>query len=153
MMNETEKNYYEILEIATNANPDEVQNGYTLAKSAYGHDSLALYSLMSKEECNTILGLIEEAYTIISDPSKRTQYDDARGINLRYLGHHVHAPSTYNQQQQSQMNIDKQGNHTQRNITKLVATSKYSLDFEENANFESEIEQTIDFTGEFLRKN
>lgn len=75
------KNYYEVLEIPSTARSEEIYHCYQRAKSAYSSDSLALYSLMSPEECRNILELVEEAYSILSDPTKRKRYDEARGIN------------------------------------------------------------------------
>jgi hypothetical protein len=78
------KNYYEVLEIPSTARSEEVYHSYQRAKSAYSSDSLALYSLMSAEECRNVLELVEEAYSILSDPMKRKRYDEARGINREY---------------------------------------------------------------------
>jgi len=75
------KNYYEVLEIPSTARSEEIYHSYQRAKSAYSTDSLALYSLMSQEECRNVLELVEEAYSILSDPMKRKRYDEARGIN------------------------------------------------------------------------
>lgn len=75
------KNYYEVLEISTNARAEDIYHSYQRAKMAYSNDSLALYSLISQEECRNILELIDEAYSILSDPNKRKRYDEARGIN------------------------------------------------------------------------
>ena len=75
------KNYYEVLEIPSTAKTEEIYHSYQRAKMAYSNDSVALYSLMSHEECRNILDLVEEAYSILSDPNKRRRYDEARGIN------------------------------------------------------------------------
>ena len=75
------KNYYEVLEIPATAKSEDIYHSYQRAKMAYSTDSLALYSLMSPEECRNILELVEEAYSILSDPSKRKRYDEARGLN------------------------------------------------------------------------
>jgi|GEM_PF-516606 len=74
------KNYYDVLEISTIATSAEVHEGYLRAKNAYSQDSLALYSLMGQAECNSMISLVEEAYSILCDPNKRRQYDSARGI-------------------------------------------------------------------------
>ena len=39
---------------------------------------------MSNEECRNILELVEEAYSILSDPSKRKRYDEVRGFNREF---------------------------------------------------------------------
>ena len=39
---------------------------------------------MSAEECRNVLELVEEAYSILSDPMKRKRYDEARGINREF---------------------------------------------------------------------
>jgi curved DNA-binding protein CbpA len=84
MINRDLKNYYEVLEIPSTARSEEIYRCYQRAKSAYSSDSLALYSLMSQEECKNVLELVEEAYSILSDPMKRKRYDEARGINREY---------------------------------------------------------------------
>ena len=61
-MEKGEKNYYQILEISPTANQDEIYNGYIKAKNAYSQDSLALYSIMTKDQCNEIIKSIDEAY-------------------------------------------------------------------------------------------
>ena len=78
------KNYYEVLEIPSSAKSEEIYQSYHRARSAYSTDSLALYSLMSQEECRNVLDLVEEAYSILSDPSKRKRYDEARGMNREF---------------------------------------------------------------------
>ena len=58
-MNIREKNYYQILEVSSNASGDQIYQGYVQAKNAYSQDSIALYSLLSKQECKEILDVIE----------------------------------------------------------------------------------------------
>ena len=43
------KNYYEVLEVPTDASSDDIHKGYVRAKNDYSQDSLALYSLMTKD--------------------------------------------------------------------------------------------------------
>lgn len=80
-MEKESKNYYEVLEIPTDANQEEISGAYNRAKNAYSGDSLALYSLMSEDECKDVLNLIEEAYSILGAAEKRREYDRVRGIN------------------------------------------------------------------------
>ncbi len=80
-MHQDMKNYYEVLEIPLNSNDEEIKEGYIRAKNAFSGDSLALYSLMDPKECEEVIELIEEAFTILSHPEKRREYDKVRGYN------------------------------------------------------------------------
>lgn len=155
MSEEKSKNYYEILEVPTNASSDEIYQGYVRAKNAYGQDSLALYSLMTKEECDQIIDLIEEAYTIISDPQKRKQYDEARGIKSVVTGHkRIESPE--NDLETASRNTTRlsseEGVRAETNMTKIVAKKRFALEFKEDTVMEEKIEQATDFTGDFLRE-
>ena len=74
------KNYYEVLEVQPNVNQEDILQAYKRAKNAYTGDSIALYSLLSQSEADKVLELIEEAFNILSCPDKRSQYNQARGI-------------------------------------------------------------------------
>lgn len=152
MSEEKSKNYYEILEVPTNATSEEIYQGYIRAKNAYGQDSLALYSLMTKEECNQIIELIEEAYTIISDPQKRKQYDEPRGIKS-VVSDHKRIESPENELAEvSRSSRTEESRATETNMTKIVAKKRFALDFKADHSMEEKIEQTTDFSGEFLRE-
>lgn len=146
-----QRNYYEILEIPIDASPEEIYNGYMRAKNAYSQDSIALYSLMSTEECQNLLQLIDEAYSIISDPHKRRQYDQARGLK-----DHSHEPelrkSAGAEEENDDLLIKQNPQSNKNNMSKIVAVKKFALDYEKNADFEQEIEQTQDFTGALLKR-
>ena len=147
-----EKNYYDILEIPFHSSQDEIYQGYLRAKNAYSQDSLALYSLISEEECQELLGLIEEAYSILSEPLKRKEYDRARGLNIEF-NYHNPLPSTPGHGLEKEIHqIKQEADSTGSSMTKIVAKKRFSLDYKENPQFEKEIEQTSDFTGEFLKK-
>lgn len=151
-----DKNYYEILEISSNASPEDVHQGYLRAKNAYSQDSLALYSLMSQEECENILELIDEAYTIISDPNKRREYDEARGINQNLsdsFRQQSRVASAGFIREESEHKIGQIGETAKpQSMTKIVAQKKFQLDYKVNQDFEKEIEQTTDFSGDFLKR-
>lgn len=80
-MNNKLKNYYDVLEITTDANQEEIQSAYNRARNAYSGESVALYSLMSEDECSEVVQKIEEAYAILGQPEKRREYDRVRGLN------------------------------------------------------------------------
>ncbi len=156
------KNYYEILEVPTDASPEEVYEGYLRSKNAYSQDSLALYSLMTKEECRAMLDTIEEAYAIISDPAKRGAYDQARGISVTYFQKNNNSRNNFpkpektfvqtQQEEASNTQTSAPESSDNKRITKIVATGKYALDFERDNDFEKLIETATEFTGELLRK-
>lgn len=153
MSEEKSKNYYEILEVPTNATSEEIYQGYVRAKNAYGQDSLALYSLMTKEECDQIIDLIEEAYTIISDPEKRRQYDEARGIQSVASSHkRIDSPEKDLDEASQAGGQKSEGRGAEMNMTKIVAKKRFALDFQPSAEMEERIEQATDFTGPFLRE-
>ncbi len=155
------KNYYEVLEIPTSAKSEDIYHSYQRAKFAYSSESLAIYSLISSDECRNILNLIEEAYSILSDPAKRRRYDEARGLNLEF-----NSTSYSPLAQRDPVNVREefqrpaassnfQGPSTSpaaSNVTKLVAQNQFALNFVVNTDFEKEIEETIEFSGSFLRK-
>jgi curved DNA-binding protein CbpA len=175
------KNYYEVLEISTTAKSEEVYYSYQRAKAAYSSDSLALYSLMSVDECRNVLDLVEEAYSILSDPMKRKRYDEARGINreINAMNYDIlldrvspvrsePVNNSVSSMLSSEFKINSQSSapisngdmsikaaqtlSNTTNITKLVTQQRFALDFVLNAAFEQEIAEATEFNGEFLRK-
>lgn len=77
-----EKNYYELLDITPEAGEQEIEEAYRGASVAYSEDSVALYSLYSQEEKESILGMINDAYGTLRDPAKRKAYDALLSTNL-----------------------------------------------------------------------
>lgn len=75
-------NYYDVLEIQTDATPQEVREAYLRLKSAYRQGSLAAYSLVSEDETGEILRKVEDAFQILSHSEKRKEYDKTLG----YIG-------------------------------------------------------------------
>ncbi|MAF79285.1 MAG: hypothetical protein CME63_04715 [Halobacteriovoraceae bacterium] len=153
-MQESIKNYYEILEVPEDADGDTIHRGYMRAKNAYTQDSLALYSLMSPEECAKTLELIEEAYSILSNINKRKQYDQARGLNNQGVYGSSQAKGSAEDMTMG-YNPDKKYDEkraTSGSMFKIMANMRYTLDYKVNADFEKEIEQASDYSGDFLKK-
>lgn len=180
MMNlDDKKNYYEILEVESTATLQEIRNAYSRSKNAYSGDSAALYSLMSQDECSKILDQIEDAYSILGTTEKRREYDKARGLNQantqegfneKILSRPDYKPqndlsdmlsNTTNthdeiiQENAMREEFKYQQEHSQKNIaavSKVQAYKKFGLNFTPDEDFEQEIENCSEYTGEFLQK-
>src|SRR5690348_8453276 len=135
-MDAERKNYYEVLEVDPGAGPDQIETAYVRARNAYAGESVALYSLMTKDECDAILSQIEEAYSVIGFPEKRREYDRVRGFNLNRTNYtpssftpaHGHAePSKENFQYEN-----FGSNLIEAKVSKLTAQKKFGLEYEEN---------------------
>ncbi|HPL96192.1 MAG TPA: helix-turn-helix domain-containing protein [Smithellaceae bacterium] len=74
-------NYYEILDIGTNATAAEIRSAYNVALQMYQPDSLVSYSFFSKGERDKILSLIDKAYFTLINEAQRAKYDNE--MNLR----------------------------------------------------------------------
>jgi curved DNA-binding protein CbpA len=75
-----EKTYYEILEVDKKASQEDIKSAYRRLVMLYHPDKNKL------PEAEEIFKIIAEAYSVLSDPSKRKQYDydnEPRNVLLR----------------------------------------------------------------------
>lgn len=157
-MDAEKKNYYEVLEIEPNANPQQIENAYIRARNAYSGDSVALYSLMTKDECNSILSQIEEAYSILGFPEKRREYDRLRGFNKGSATNSrqaaaVYTVSTVEDRPKDAIEYEDYGsNLIEAKVSKITAQKKFALDYSENSEMDRKIRECSDFTGAFLKE-
>lgn len=158
-MDAEKKNYYDVLEIPTNANPQEIESAYVRAKNAYSGDSVALYSLMTKDECDAVLGQIEEAYSVIGFPEKRREYDRLRGFNQSGFAQNYstpepsHGKSAFESRAKDTVQYEDFGsNLIEAKVSKITAQKKFGLEYEENAEFDKSIAECTDYSGPFLKK-
>lgn len=177
---EDRRNYYEVLEISISSTHQDIHNAYKRAKNAYSGNSAALYSLMTQDECDRILDQIEEAYSILGTPEKRREYDNVRGLNQTHTpeGYNEKISRTpdykpqnsvtellqrtrdpeqdkYYEQKALREEFTYQERHSHKNeanVSKVHAYKKFHLDYNTNNEFEQEIENTTDFTGDLLRR-
>jgi DnaJ-class molecular chaperone len=180
MMNlDDKKNYYEVLEVTTEATLQEIHNAYVRSKNAYSGDSAALYSLMSQDECSKILGQIEDAYSILGIADKRREYDKARGLNQIHTQEGfneeiMNRPSYKPQNNLNDMVMDTTNSHDEivqenamreefkykqehsqsaaASVSKVQAFKKFGLSYSPIEEFEQEIENCSEYTGAFLQK-
>lgn len=155
-MDAERKNYYETLEIETNASPQQIENAYIRARNAYSGDSVALYSLMTKDECSDILRQIEEAYSIIGFPEKRREYDRLRGFNQNGLSRAkdvVQSNHVVDERQQDKIQYEDYGsNLIEAKVSKISAQKKFGLEFSENTEMDRKIRECTEFSGSFLKQ-
>ncbi len=157
-MDAEKKNYYEVLEIEINANPQTIENAYIRSRNAYSGDSVALYSLMTKEECDSILGQIEEAYSILGFPEKRREYDRLRGYNQNGIApgskrEQIHTVQSVENRNKDAIQYEDYGsNLIEAKVSKLTAQKKFGLEFSEDTDMDKKIRECSEFTGSFLKQ-
>ena len=153
------KNYYEILEIPYDSTQEEISEAYYRSKNTYVRDNIALHSLMGKNECNAIVEMVEEAYSVLGESSKRLAYDKARGFGRK-------TPSDFDMKEKSKIFFELEKNialstvkegkfstiHREAEVSKIAAVNRFSLDYAPNPQIEEEIEACQEFTGAFLRR-
>lgn len=129
-------NYYEILEISTNAAQHEVTTAYERARSTYSGENTAIYTIFSEREARELLTLIEEAYAILGNKTLRNIYDQ------RLLGP---APNGTDLSYQSILQASRQ-------IFNEVKVESKKAAFTKDPEFEKQITAQTNWTGDFLKK-
>jgi curved DNA-binding protein CbpA len=157
-MDAEKKNYYEVLEIETNASPQQIENAYIRSRNAYSGDSVALYSLMTKDECDSILSQIEEAYSVLGFPEKRREYDRIRGFNSGTgynsprKGEQLHTVHMIEDRPKDQIVYeDYSSNLIEAKVSKITAQKKFGLEYNEKPEMERKIREMSEFSGPALR--
>jgi DnaJ-class molecular chaperone len=143
------KNYYEVLEVEKNASPGQIEQAYLRARNAYSTDSVAMYSLMTRQECEDVLRHIEEAYSVLGFPQKRKEYDRVRGFNQGGSTFTENPVSTNSQDVQYE---DYGSILHEAKVSKITAQKKFGLEFEENSEMDRKIRECSEFTGPFLKE-
>jgi flagellar biosynthesis protein FlhG len=77
-----EMTHYEVLEVAADVGPEELERAYRLACTAYADDSLALYSIFNEQDSSAIRERIELAYRVLADSDQRRAYDNSLGSEI-----------------------------------------------------------------------
>jgi curved DNA-binding protein CbpA len=157
-MDAEKKNYYEVLEVESHANPQQIENAYLRARNAYSGDSVALYSLMTKEECEVILGQIEEAYSVLGFPDKRREYDRLRGFNQNGVNtpkslEKIHMVTAHDERPRDSVEYENYGsNLIEAKVSKITAQKKFGLEYTEQTEMERRIRECVDYSGSFLKE-
>lgn len=70
-----EKTHYDVLELSSDASPNDIIKAYERAKEAYSPSSPALYTIFTIEETQELNQLIDTAFSVLSNPARKTEYD------------------------------------------------------------------------------
>lgn len=151
------KNYYDALEIEPNATASQIDTAYVRARNAYTGDSVALYALMTKDECDAILSQIEEAYSVLGFPEKRREYDKIRGFNKGSFSQPTHShretlSEVVRPPRDQVIYEDFSSNLLEAKVSKLSAQKKFGLEYHENVDMDRKISQMVEFTGPALKE-
>ncbi len=130
-------NFYEILELSTNAAQHEITTAYDRAKTTYSGDNPAIYTIFSDQEARELLSMIEEAYSILGNKTLRNIYDQ------RLLG-------------QSKINPEDLTYDSILNASRLIfqesKVDTKKATFTRNEDIEKEIAACENWTGDMLKK-
>jgi curved DNA-binding protein CbpA len=130
------KTYYDILEIPKTCGQNDILKAYEIIKQAYSPSSPALYTMFTAEEAQQLNSLIDTAFSVLSNPNRRAEYDKElkrESLNL--------SPETSSSSNQSKnLNTDQSSGKT--------VFGNYKIDL----SFEEKIKSTEVFDGDFLQK-
>lgn len=80
MYRDQETSFYDLLEVHPDAGPTEIYEAYQRARETYSPHSPAIYSMFTEEEARELLKLIDEAYSTLSNRSRKKAYDLKIGL-------------------------------------------------------------------------
>jgi len=142
-MNRPHSNYYELLEITSEASQQEIDQAYKAAKRTYSTSNMALYSIFSESEAVELNRLIEEAYTILSNPRLKEQYDSSK--------ENIDAEVKQNSIDQPAVETAPVIKEVKKEETTLVS-GQITKNYDQDENFEEKMKKLEDCSGYFLKK-
>lgn len=72
--------HYEVLDVPRGAPVDRIEAAYQQGRALYDEAAVATYSLLDPDERRAARARIDEAYRVLSDPSRRAAYDRELGL-------------------------------------------------------------------------
>ena len=127
-----EKNYYDWLEISRNASPEVVEKAYKALVKKYHPD---LQEGENKQQAEEMIKKINEAYSVLSDETKRKQYDET-------IKESTISREDYDRLQQELNNMRKQSttndNHNTNHVTNMQPTENEKP--EQNIEYQQQLE-------------
>jgi curved DNA-binding protein CbpA len=105
---------------------------------------------MTRNECDDILGQVEEAYSVLGFPEKRKEYDRIRGFNQ---SNSPLETQTVQESKSTQVQYEDYGsNLIEAKVSKITAQKKFGLEFHPDAEMDRIIRDCREFTGTFLKQ-
>lgn len=129
-------NYYDILELHSNAGQQDVSKAYERAKATYSGDNPAIYTIFSQQEARELLVLIEEAYMVLGNKNLRAIYDQ-RLLSGRFQTNEL----SYDSIVMASKQLYPEPPQEEKKVT-----------YNKDDDFEKEIAAQEHWSGEFLRK-
>jgi curved DNA-binding protein CbpA len=100
------KNYYRILEIPEDATQDQIRAQYRFLVQAWHPDKFG--ATESKVKAEERLKEINEAYSVLKDPAKRSEYDRARIFSKSVAGSQPNNYSSDTTNHESEENTERE---------------------------------------------
>lgn len=153
MITENKNNYYDILEVSPTATQHDILLAYQKAKATYSNENTAIHSAFSSDELLELKKLVDEAFLVLSHQDYRQVYEQR--LNTKsYSGSDI----TFNAIKDFSKDVDRSNTvdkliqkHNMMNIQKLDEPKKSFKDEMDN-DFESEVKNQTQWSGEFLKK-
>ena len=106
------KNYYELLEVSENASPEVIEKAYKTLVKKYHPD---LQPENKKKEAENKIKEINEAYEILSNSVKKSNYDNELKLEKKQKEQAKYANFNQTQNRQSTKNTYSQNNYSNTN--------------------------------------
>jgi curved DNA-binding protein CbpA len=150
MSNLTNQNFYELLEVSPEAPQHEIVRAYQKAKDTYSSDSPALYTMFSKAEAIELRNLVEEAFQVLGNMTKRREYD--KSLNRETVEPNLPDFPAAEQRPSAQNNSSASSN-TNPNSVVPDGFKKHKFGvYEVKPEVEAEISNCEEFDGALIRK-
>lgn len=153
MITENKTNYYDILEVSTSATQHDILLAYQKAMLTYSGNNMAIRSAFSESELAELKKIVEEAFLVLSNQNYRNIYEQR--LNAKTYSD---SDITFNAIKSS-TEVTDQANAVEKLIQKHAQLQAQKAkpvqvdeQFEEDAEFEVEIKNCEEWTGEFLKK-
>ncbi|MBC7752965.1 MAG: helix-turn-helix domain-containing protein [Moraxellaceae bacterium] len=156
MITENKNNYYEILEVSTQATQHDILLAYQKAKLTYSDSNLAIRSAFSGEELNELKKLVDEAFLVLSNQNYRHVYEQR--LNTKSYSESditFNGIKNYTQDVSPTNTVEKliQKHSSMTHKTEIMAvveekTESASVD----ETFEQEVMAQTEWSGDFLKK-